>query len=119
MVALAAVQLQESLYITANPHADVAWYVHPPALAEADYSAIDNLEESLVRRCGTEAIYVRWIGDDHLNKHCSTHGNLRCVGLHDLFKIKLLPKMIEDQMKCSHRYITHNAHFLPSHSDFC
>ena len=35
--------------------------MHPPALAEADYSAIDKiLEDSLVRcTCGTEAIYER------------------------------------------------------------
>ena len=34
--------------------------MHPPALAGADYSAIDKvLEGSLVRcTCGTEAIYV-------------------------------------------------------------
>ena len=36
---------------------NVAWYVHPPALAGADYRAIDNiLEGSLVRyTCITEA----------------------------------------------------------------
>ena len=54
----------------------VAWYVHPPALAKADYSTIDRfLEGSLASRCGTEVIDVRWIGGEQL-KHCSTHGNL-------------------------------------------
>ena len=45
----------------AYPHANVAWYVHPPALAGADYDAIDKLlEDSLIRyTCDTEAIYVR------------------------------------------------------------
>ena len=38
----------------AYPHANVAWYVYPPALAGADYSAIDKLlEDSLIRcTCG-------------------------------------------------------------------
>ena len=60
-MALAAIKLQERLGIAAYPHANVAWYVHPPALAGADYNAIDKLlEGSLVRcTCGTEAIYVR------------------------------------------------------------
>ena len=41
---------------------NVAWYVHPPALAGADYRAIDKiLEGSLVTcTCGTEAIDV-WL----------------------------------------------------------
>ena len=54
-------KLQERLRIAAYPQANVAWYVHPPALAGADYSDIDKiLEGSLVRfTCGTEAIYVR------------------------------------------------------------
>ena len=42
-------------------HMRTAWYVHPPALTGADYSAIDKLlEGSLIRcTCDTEAIYVR------------------------------------------------------------
>ena len=99
-VAKTAVQLQKYC-IAAYPHASVAWYVHPPALAKADYSAIDRLlEGSLVRRCGTDAIYVRWIGGEQF-KHCSTRCNIRCVGLRDLLKFKLLPKMIEYKLKCS------------------
>ena len=60
-MALAAIKLQERVLAAAYPHANVAWYVHPPALAGADYSAIDKLlEGSLIRcTCGTEAIYVR------------------------------------------------------------
>ena len=61
--------------------------MHPPALTKADYSVIKRfLGGSLVRRCGTEAIYVRWIGGEKL-KHCSTHGNLTCVGLHYLLNL--------------------------------
>ena len=58
---LAAIKLQEIMRTAAYPHANVAWYVHRPALAGADYSAIDKLlEGSLIRcTCGTEAIYVR------------------------------------------------------------
>ena len=54
-------KLQESVRTAAYPHADVTWYVNPPALAGADYSAIDKLlEGSLIRcTCDTEAIYVR------------------------------------------------------------
>ena len=60
-MALAAIKLQERLRIAAYPHANVAWYVHPLALAGADYSTIDNiLEGSLIRcTCDTEVIYVR------------------------------------------------------------
>ena len=58
-MALAAIKLQERVRVAAYPHANVA--VHPPALAGADYRAIDKLlEGSLIRcTCGTEAIYVR------------------------------------------------------------
>ena len=58
---LAAIKLQERVHTAAYPHANVAWYVHPPALAGADYSAINKLlEGSLIRcTCDTEAIYVR------------------------------------------------------------
>ena len=38
---LAAIKLQERVRTAAYPHENVAWYVHPPALAGADYSAID------------------------------------------------------------------------------
>ena len=60
-MASAAIKLHERVRTAAYPHANVAWYVHPPALAGADYSAIDNiLEGSLIRcTCDTEAIYVR------------------------------------------------------------
>ena len=58
---LAAIKLQERVRTATYPHANVAWYVHPPALAGADYRAIDKLlEGSLIRcTCGTEEIYVR------------------------------------------------------------
>ena len=58
---MAAIKLQERLRIAAYPHANVAWYVHPPDLGGADYSAIDKLlEGSLIRcTCDTEAIYLR------------------------------------------------------------
>lgn len=58
---------------------NVAWYVHPPTLAEADYSPIGwFLERFLVSPCSTEAIYVHWIGEEQL-KHCSISGNLSCI----------------------------------------
>ena len=58
---MAAIKPQERLRIAAYPHANVAWYAHPPALAGADYSAIDKLlEVSLVGyTCDTEEIDVR------------------------------------------------------------
>ena len=58
---LAAIKLQERVRKAAYPNAKVAWYVHPPVIAGADYSAIDKfLEGSLIRRTyNTEAIYVR------------------------------------------------------------
>ena len=60
-MALAAIKLQERVRTAAYPHANIAWYVHPPALTGADYSAIDKLlEGSLIRcTCDTKAIYVR------------------------------------------------------------
>ena len=60
-MALVAIKLQERVCTAAYPHANVAWYVQPPALAGADYSAIDKvLEGSLIRcTCDTEAIYVQ------------------------------------------------------------
>ena len=60
-MALAAIKLQERVRTAAYPHANVAWYVHPPALVGADYSAIDKLLEGSLVRCtyGTEAIYVQ------------------------------------------------------------
>ena len=60
-MALAAIKLQERVLTAAYPHANVAWYVHPPALTGADYSAIDKLlEGSLIRyTCDTEDIYAR------------------------------------------------------------
>ena len=39
-VTLAAIKLLERVCTAAYPHANVAWYVHPPALAGADYRAI-------------------------------------------------------------------------------
>ena len=60
-MALASIKLQERVPTAAvYPHANVAWYVHPPALAGVDYSAIDKiLEASLVRcTCDTDAIYI-------------------------------------------------------------
>ena len=61
-MALVAIKLQERVHTAAYPRANVAWYVHPPALAGADYSAMDKfLEGSLVRcTCETEAIYA-WL----------------------------------------------------------
>ena len=58
---MAAIKLQERVHTAMYPHANVAWYVHPPALAGADYSGIDKpLEGSLIRcTCDTEVIYVR------------------------------------------------------------
>ena len=58
---MAAIKLQERVRTAAYPHVNVAWYVHPPVLTEADYSAIEKLlEGSLIRcTCDTEAIYVR------------------------------------------------------------
>ena len=88
----------------------------PPALANADYSTIDRfLEGFLVSRCGTEAIYVHWIGGEQL-KYCNTHGNLSCVGLHFSFKFKFLPKMTEHQMKCS---LIYSQCLLPPFSFSC
>ena len=60
-MALAAIKLEERVHTAAYPQAIVAWYVKPPALAGADYSAIDKLlEGSQIRcTCDTEAIYVR------------------------------------------------------------
>ena len=60
-MALAAIKLQERVRTAVYPHTNVAWYVHPPALAGEDYRAIDELlEGSLIRcTCDTEAIYVR------------------------------------------------------------
>ena len=59
-MALAAIKLQERVRTAAYPHANVEWYVHPPALAGEDYSTIDKLlEDSLLKcTCDTEAIYV-------------------------------------------------------------
>ena len=58
---LVRLKLQERVRTAAYLHANVAWFVHPPALAGADYSAIEKLlEGSLIRcTCDTEAIYVR------------------------------------------------------------
>ena len=81
IIKVAKTALQERLRIAGYPLPNIAWYVHPLVLAKADYSATDKfLEGSLIKECGTEAICIRWIGDEHL-KHCTTHGNLRCVGL--------------------------------------
>ena len=79
-MALAAIKLQERVRTAAYPHANFAWYVHPPALAGADYSVIDNLlDDSLVRcTCGTGNLRV--VGGQELK--------LRCVGLHDCFEFK-------------------------------
>jgi len=56
--------------IAAYPHdASGTRYGYPPALAKADYSAIDRfLDGPLFSQCGTEAIYVHWIGGE-LFKH--------------------------------------------------
>ena len=60
-MAFAAIKLQERVRTTAYPHANVAWYVHSPALARADNMVTDELlEGSLIKcTCGTEAIHVR------------------------------------------------------------
>ena len=84
---MAAIKLQERQRIAAYPHANVAWYVHPPALAGADYSAIDKLLESSLVRCT--------VGGQELK--------LRCVGLHDRFEFKrsvarpYVPKVAKSQ----------------------
>ena len=69
---LAAIKLEERVRTAAYPHANVAWYVHLPALPGVDYIAIDKLlEGSLIRyTCDTEAIYVR------LAARCSNSGAL-------------------------------------------
>ena len=59
-MALAAIKLQARVRTAAYPHANIAWYVHPPALAGADYSTIDKLLEGSLIRC--------------------TYDNLRAVG---------------------------------------
>lgn len=53
-VAKTVVQLQERQRIATYPHAHVAKYVHPSALAKWDRSVIDKL----VRRYGTKATCV-------------------------------------------------------------
>ena len=60
-MALATIKLQERVRTSAYPHANVAWYVHPPALTGADYSAIDKPLEGSLIRCmdDTEEIYMR------------------------------------------------------------
>jgi len=73
-----------------------------PALAKADYTSFDKfLEGSLVKRCGTDAICIRWIVGEQL-KHYSTHGNLRCVGPNYLFEFKLLPAATKDDRSSSY-----------------
>ena len=73
-MALAAIKLQERPRIAAYPHANVAWYVHPPALAGADYIAINKLLEGYLIKCtcDTEAIYVRLA--------VRRSNSIRCVG---------------------------------------
>ena len=83
----------------------VAWYVHPPALAKADYSVIYKfLGDSLVRQCGTVAICVRWIDDEQL-KHCSAHGNIGALNFIIHSNVNSNKDMIEHIIKCSYRYM--------------
>ena len=86
--------------------ANVAWYVYPSTLPKADNSVISMFLE------GSEGIcVVSWIGGENL-KCCSTHGNLRCVGLNYLFQFKLPTKTIEHKMTCSDIYMWANFTML-------